>query len=147
MNISNIMCDIVKKISKNKNDRLLYGFYDGFVFYSPDGFVMYKIPENSFLLDAAKTFGNRAPCDVKRVFRPENSKPAVMGADLKKAEDGRTLVAIVNDECRVWIDRAFLKHFNKSCTFMIESPLKPVYVVENEDEVGLILPVRVKEGT
>ena len=58
MNIPDILCEIVKKISKNKNDRLLYAFYDGF--------VMYKIPENSFLLDAAKTFGDRAPFDVKR---------------------------------------------------------------------------------
>ena len=151
MNIPNILCEIVKKVSKNKNDRLLYAFYDGFVFYSPDGFVMYKIPENSFLLNATKTFGDRAPCDVKRVFRPENSKPAVMSADMR-FHNGKTLVAIENDESRVWINQAFLKKFNKNCGFLIGRPIDPVYIVEkdfvdNEDIVGLILPVRVKEAT
>ena len=58
-----------------------------------------------------------------------------------------SVVKITNDNTYAWINETYLKEFEVDCTFKISSPKSPVFVYEEDELVGLILPVHVKEAT
>ena len=149
MNILKILSDIIKRSEKPDPGRYLYAAEDGYVFYSPDGYVLYRIPEERFYLDIEKVFKNIAPTQVDRIWRPGDVRPAVRTGDVKikqVEEKPVTVVKIKNDSAAVWVNEKLLKNFAPDCDFLITNRFSPVYVVENDEPVGLVLPMKMESS-
>lgn len=73
-------------------------------------------------------------------------KEAYLSSNIKIIEGKKECVEIKNDSHKVYINRKYLEFFDKTCTFKIDGATRPVYVYEDDVMVGLILPIRLKEG-
>lgn len=148
MKITKIMTDLLKLIEKDKTVTINYGIDDDYVYLTPDGKRLHRIPKSSFLIDLSKALPNKAPLSNPRnFFRVDDIEDACKTDELKVIEGPkRTLVKLVSEKSYTWIDTNFLKEYEKDCTFKIGKPNQPVLVYESEELVGMVLPVRVKEG-
>ena len=152
MKVTKILTDLLKQVEKGDLSRVFYGADKEYTFYSPDGHRGYKIPSNRFLVDLEKALPNRAPvADFKKFLRDEDSYPAYKTNEIRKINNpyGKKTIDVVkisNGDKYAWINEVYLKEFDVDCTFKISSPKSPVFIYEDDELVGLILPVHVKEA-
>lgn len=128
--------------------RYLYCVSNGCVYYSPDGCVMYRIPENRFYLDINKIFKYIAPFDINTVWKPDGAKPASKTNDIKiimRDKKKFNAVKIMSESNFAWLDERLLKNFDSNCGFLITNSVSVVYIVENGEIVGLVMPIKIKE--
>ena len=138
----------MKRKETNDTCRYLYSILDGYVYYTPDGYVMYRIPESRFYLDIEKVFKDIPPFDIKALWKPDDAKRAYKTGDIKMMTQGKKLynvVKIKNESDTVWVDERLLKNFDFDCSFYITNSVSAVYLKENDELVGLCMPVKVKE--
>lgn len=57
----------------------------------------------------------------------------------------RTCVKLKNEDTFAWVDESRIKVFDKYATFYVIGPKKPVYVLENDELVGIVIPAMVRE--
>lgn len=142
MNVKKINKVILEALMKADN-QVKIGRYNEQFGVTVDGYYMVLINDCDFPFDPNKIKGNNL--DVKQ-FLNFNFKDAQLSSNIKVIEGKKECVEIKNESENVYINRKYLDFFDKTCTFRIDGKTKPVYVYENEELVGLIMPVRVKEG-
>lgn len=145
MDVTKIMTDLLKLVKKEKTVKCNYSIDDDYVYYTPDGYRMYRIPKNLWLIDMSKALPNKTPL-IKpgKFFEIGDAEDAKKTGELKAIEKG-TVVKLEGERSHVWINEAYLKEFDNGCTFKINEPKYPALVYESGELVGVILPVRVKE--
>lgn len=153
MNIIKIQSDLLKAKITDILYRVIYYKDEDCLCYSPDGSVLYKIPEKLFLLDENKIFGNILPIDIKRsypqLFADIDNETPVPKTDTMKTltdENGtRTVVKIKDETKTAWVNVKLLKNFDNDCHFVITGKYTPLYVIEDGVKVGLVLPYKMKD--
>ena len=150
MNIVKILSDLMKRRESLDPGKYLYAETGGYVYYSPDAVVMYRIPEDRFYLDVGKVFKDIAPFNVKSIWRPDEATLGELTGNLRillneKGKGNRTVVQIRNGSTVVWVNKKLLENFDRDCSFRITSRKDPVYVYENGEPVGFLLPVRMND--
>lgn len=145
MKLNKIYSDIIKSCLKDGN--ILLGFYEEKVFVSTDGYLGYFIPKNEFLLNIDILLNGRNSSTIVDSFKEsmKNSNEAHLTGDLKVIEDKKIkAVKIENSKTYAWVNEKYLVNF-ENATFKISSPISGVWVYEDEELVGLVMPVRVKD--
>lgn len=123
-----------------KKDKLLFSNENGYILMSPDGLVMYKLPQAKVPL----TF-SYSPSDLaEKVWESceqSGGYEKVTRRYIVEEEKPRCNLIILND--RVAIDKRLLKNFEPRSQLMIgEKSYNPVRVYEDEQMVGLVMPIR-----
>ena len=125
-----------------KNDRILIGKYEDKIAVSPDGFKLYLVPENDFVLDVEKVLHGRNEFTVAPLFNAErDAKPVSMTGEMRIIKE-RKCVKIGEK----YVDEKLLNGFEKPSFKTIDSLTSPIYVDENEKLCGLVMATRVKDG-
>lgn len=149
MNIQKINTEILK-MSFKKNSRVLIGIDDEKIFVCPDGYVAFILDSKDFKLDLKKILDGRPTTNIIKdhMKRITDSKSASIVDFLDVEDDKKKKIRVAqleNDETRAFVNTKYFKYFNNDARFKIISPTSQVYVYENEECVGFILPVRVGE--
>jgi hypothetical protein len=133
-----------------KNPRVLHeSLEDDKIMISPDGFVAFVINEKDFKLDANKLGGEPTQIMSALIKQRDNAKPAEIVGYIDHPTNKGEVAQIKNDETFTYVDKKYLKYFEKDATFSIVSPKSQVYVYEYENFVGFIMPIHpsvMKEG-
>ena len=148
MNIIKIQSDLMKRRETNDTCRYLYSVSNDYVYYSPDGFVMYRIPVNRFYLDVEKVFKDITHFNVKALWKPDDSKQAYKNGDVKIITQGKkqyNVLKIKNETDVVWVNERLLKNFDSDCSFYITNSISAVYIEENHELVGMVMPTKINE--
>lgn len=146
MKLTKIFTELLKLRDKNET-RLRYGIQDGFIYYTPDGNRMFKIPEKEFLIDLTKAFPSLVSLtNVKQLFDDKGTEPAIKTNEMKLTMDGKaTVVKFVSEKSYAWVNVKYLDYFTEEVTYKIIGRNKPVFVYEYGNLVGIILPVNMRE--
>ena len=149
MNIKKINEDVLK-MSFKKDSRILMTIDDEKISICPDGYVVFILEPSDFKLDIKKILNGRSPTKIMKKFVEaeyhmlSSVASLVDYRDIIDPDTGKTvhLARFENEETHASVNSEHLKYFSKDATFFISSPIKPVYVYENDVCVGFILPVR-----
>ena len=136
----------MKRRETNDAGRYFYNVSNDYVYYSPDGFVMYRIPENCFYLDVEKVFKDITPFNLKAVWNPDDSKHAYKTGDIKIMTHDKkqyNVVKIKNETDVVWVNERLLKNFDSDCSFYITNSISAVYIEENGEFVGIVMQTKI----
>lgn len=144
MKVTKILTDILKITGNSKKSVICsYGADREYVYWTPDGHRMYKIPQEDFLIDLGKAFPDKIPLNnPNKMFDDSNTESAVK-SNLIRVIGKENLVKIVSEKSHAWVNVDYLKEFEPDCHFRIIKPNAPVFVYEDEKLVAIVLPVRV----
>lgn len=146
MKINKIMTDLLKLVDKKKTLKCNYSVDDDYIYYIPDGVRMFKISKDQWLIDLKKALPDKTPLNNPgKFFKVENSYEEAYKAKELRTIDKNTAIKIESDNSHAWINIDFLKEFEQDCTFKIGKPNQPVFVYEQGEVVGMILPINIKE--
>lgn len=151
MKLANIQVDILRKdLSRRKDKRIHYAVDQkkGLIFCAPDATVGYFIKCEDFKIDVNKLN------NLEYHERIDYFYPAA--AIVEPAPKGNT-TTILNDKGKdititkignKWVNVKLLAYFDKNATFMSDpnSTTSTIWVYENDELCGLVLPERVPKG-
>lgn len=130
-----------------KTDKLLFSKTDedGYILMSPDGLVMYKVPR----VYVPFTFDGKHSPAAEKVWegceRESGYEKVTKRYIVESEKKPRRNLLILNN--RVAVDMKLLKNFEPRPQLMIgEKQFSPVRVYENEQMVGLVMPVNNWKG-
>lgn len=145
MKLAKIFKELISSWDK-KSNTVRYGIEDGYVYLVPDGYRMFKIPEEDFIIDMGKAFPSLGPLtNPKRMFNAEGTEEDKRSSILRITENKRTIVKIEGEKSYTWVNVKFLDYFEGEVTYRVSTPKAPVFVYENGEIVGIVLPVNFKE--
>lgn len=146
MKLVKIFTEILKMKEKDKS-QANYAIKDGFIYYIPDGHKMFKIPKHEFLIDIPKVLPWKTPLDnVSRLMNDNNATLATKTNEIKVIANGKIqVVKIENSNSYAWVNVKYLEYFDDKVSYKIIDPKNPVFVYENDELVGLVLPVFIGE--
>lgn len=134
---------------KHKDFHVAYSVTDNRVWVCPEGCWMMGIPKDQFYLDVDK---------IWKDFQPFKTETFLKDTwDLKPAVDTNTTIQVtefkkklnlhkfVVDGEEVYIQEKYLEFFDPDAHFEGRNSKAPLYVYENDELVGLILPVNHKK--
>ena len=137
---------------KHKNFNIYYFTTEDKVWMCPKGEWMIGVPKNQFYLDIDKIWKDVKPVQGETFLKDTG--------DLKPAVDTNSIVQVtickkkkmnlhkfVVDNEAIYVQEEYLKFFDPDATFKGTKHNAPLYVYENGELVGLILPVNHKEGS
>ena len=145
MQIEKICNSILK--SWFKGERITTGYYnDESVGITCDGKVVYFIPVRLFPLDIEQMICGRCLFEFEKILKePEKAEAAKLTNEIRVLE--KLKVQKLNSQNHeVWLNTDYLKYFSKDACFIIYGEKSPVKVYENHVLVGLVCPVKIKEG-
>lgn len=142
MKVINILTNLLKQICKDNVHNIIYGMDKDHVYITQDRCVAFKIPADKFLIDLSKALPKKIPiADFdKKFFYDRDSEDAVKTNEIRNISGGH-VVKIANNKTFAWVNEKYLKDFDKDCMFKIVAPKSPVFVYEEDEIVGLIMPV------
>lgn len=112
--------------------------------YITDAFFAICIPKDAFYLDVERVFRKQTPMSsMPSLFeKAQDAKKAIRTGTLEKV-DKRTLELFKVGEEDVWADTKLLDWFDNDeyVTYMGTDYKSPIYILEDGDVVGLVLPV------
>ena len=144
MKITKILTDLLKSVEKKKVLEINYSYQGDYIAFLPDGHRAYRIHKNDFLIDLAKALPDKQPLSLTNVFDDSHAQDAIKTNELREI-DKKTVVKIAGYNVHAWVNTAYLKEFEDDCTFKVTGEKCPVYVYEQGELVGLVLPVDIKE--
>lgn len=134
---------------KHKDFHVAYSVTDDRVWVCPEGYWMIGIPKDQFYLNVDK---------IWKDFQPFKTETFLKDTwDLKPAVDTNTTIQVtefkkklnlhkfVVDGEEVYIQEKYLEFFDPDAHFEGRNSKAPLYVYENDELVGLILPVNHKK--
>ena len=151
MKLANIQVDILKKDLSGLKDKRIHYAVDqkkDLIFCTSNSFVGYFIKGEDFKIDIDKL---NEPAYHERIdyFYPDAAivKPAPkenITTVLNNNGKDITITKIGNK----WVDVKLLAYFDKNATFMSDpnSTISPIWVYENDELCGLVLPRIVSKG-
>lgn len=157
MNYMKVQTDLLKAADardgwKHKPFNTLWFETDDRVFICPGGSVMIGIIKPRFFLDVSKIFKDVAPLTSGEQFLKSGQNTKLAGNThiiIDAVEHGKKMKLhkfMVDDE-PVYVQEDFLKYFEMDYSGFTGTDSKsPLYVWENDDIVGMIMPVNYKEN-
>ena len=151
MKLVNIQMDILKKdMSKLKDKRIHYAVdrKKDLIFCTPNPIVGYFIKCEDFKIDVDKL---NEPAYHERIdyLYPDAAivKPAPK-ENITKVFNSNGKDITITKIGNKWVDVKLLAYFDKDATFMSDpnSTTSMIWVYENDELCGLVIPVRVPEG-
>lgn len=125
-----------------KDDRIIIGEWEDKILVSPDGYKSYIVPADKFFLDVEKVLRGRPKFQTDSFIKQErDAKQIFMTNDVKILKNG-TVIKIGEK----WVDMKNLKAFENPQFTTTGSRFSPIYIYENSELVGFIMPVNVREG-
>ena len=131
---------------KNKLTRMKWGYLDddfNSLLFTIDGKSAVIIPTSKFYLTDAILDERKQWMQFNTVFKIDNDyvPASISGIEYEKQDTFCKLCS--ENGVEVWFNKRRLKYFDdKTLQFKIKSPVSPVMVYENNELVGLIMPVR-----
>lgn len=130
-----------------KTDKLLFSKTDedGYMLMTPDGLVMYRLPR----VNVPFTFDGKCSTVPEKIWesceRESGYEKVTKRYIVESEKKPRRNLLILNN--RVAVDMKLLKNFEPRPQLMIgEKQFSPVRVYENEQMVGLVMPVNNWKG-
>lgn len=146
MKIKKILSEVLNIVSNEKKKiKSNYGEDKDFIYWIPDGYRMYKIPQKDFLIDLRKALPDKTPLNDPQKFFNDSACELGIKTNEIKAIDKEQVVKIKGEKSHAWVNIKYLKEFESDCTFKIIDRKSPVFVYEYDKIVGLVLPVKIKE--
>ncbi len=151
MKLANIQTNILKKdLSRLKDKRIHYAVdkKKDLIFCTPDSIVGYFIKGADFKIDVNKL---NEPAYHERIdyFYPDATivKPAVKENITRVFNSNGKDIAITKIGNK-WVNVKLLAYFDKDATFATDpnSTISMIWVYEDDELCGLIMPIRVPEG-
>lgn len=135
---------------KHKDFNIYYFITEDKVWIIPKGQWIIGIPKNQFYLDIDKIWKDVKPLQGETFLKSTR--------DLKPVVDTNSIVQVtifqkkmnlhkfMVDDKTIYVKEERLKFFDTDSHFEGSDSRSPLYVYENNELVGLILPVNYKEG-
>ena len=151
MKLANIQVDILKKdLSRSKDKRIHYAVDQkkGLIFCTSNSTVGYFIKGEDFKIDIDKL---NEPAYHERIdyFYPDITvvKPAPK-ENITEVFNNNGKDITITKIGNKWVNVKLLAYFDKDATFMSDpnSTISMIWVYENDELCGLVMPVRVPEG-
>lgn len=114
----------------------------------PEGHYIMAIWKGLFYLDKEKIFKGKAPFNGEYLINPDNLETAVdTHSTVTLTGLKKCLHKFTVGEESVFLDENNLKYFDlNSSTFKGTNRKSPIYIYENEEMVGAVLPVNYMEA-
>lgn len=143
MKVTKILTDLLKAVEKNKTLKIKYSYDGDYVCYTPDGNRMFRIYKDDFLIDITKALPETAPIMLRGIFDDSHSEDAFKTNEIRVIDKKKTIIKIAGLSASnyAWINTDYLKEFDDNCTFRINGEKNPVFIYEQDELVGLIMPV------
>lgn len=142
MKIKKVYDEIIKASLNNEKAIIHLGKIEDKIAISTDGFIMYFVPEKDFIFDAEKILRGRSKFNANELTKDEpKAKPIGKTGEMKELL-GKIAVKIGDK----WINEKFLKVFENPEFKTTDNYIEPIYVYEKGELVGLIMPIRVRDG-
>lgn len=142
MKLDKIYNEVVKEVLKS-NHRVTMGCIDNdTIGITTNGFIMYFIPKNEFLLDTDVLIKNRVNNVSLDLFKEPKDLKEVVKTNVYCKQGKNTLVKIGDK----YFNEKYLKNFEEYASFKTTDKLNtPLYVYEDDVLVGLVLPVKLSD--
>ena len=151
MKLANIQTDILKKdLSRLKDKRIHYAIdrKKDLIFCAPNSIVGYFIKSEDFKIDIDK-LNDLAYHEHIYYFYPDAAivKPALK-ENITKVFNTNGKDITITKIGNKWVDVKLLAYFDKDATFMSDpnSTISTIWVYENDELCGLVIPARVPKG-
>lgn len=147
MKVTKIMTDLLKLVEKKKTMTCNYGMDDNYIYFTPDGYRIFKICKPLFLIDLKKALPDKIPLvNPGYFFKADNLEDGKKTGEMRIIDDLKgTVTKIESEHSHAWVNEKYLKEFDTDCSFKIGTPKQPVLIYEHDEVVGVICPVNVKE--
>lgn len=143
MNIINAQVEVLKESLKNKNT-VIYGVLLDNVIIG-NGNRLYIIPKKKCGVDLTNIDRNNVKImqeSTLKNFINDNLYENVTLTDVKKVVNKKTLRVFSNCNENIYVDESLLKYFDlENSTFKGRNKKSPIYIYEDYNMVGLVLPV------
>ena len=142
MKLKKVYDEIIKASLNNDKAKIFLGKLEDKIAVSTDGFIMYFVPEKDFIFDIEKILRGRGRFNAKELTKDEpNAKPASRTGETKELL-GKIAVKIGDK----WVNEKYLKAFENPTFKNTDNYIDPVYVYEGDELVGLVMPIRIRDG-
>ena len=143
MNIINAQVEVLKEALKNKNT-VIYGVVlDNVIIGNCNR--LYIIPKKECGVDLTNIYNNNVKIMQEsslKILINDNLFENVTLTDDKKVVDKKTLRVFTKGDENIYVDESLIKHFDlERSTFKGKNRKSPIYIYENYNMVGLVLPV------
>lgn len=103
-----------------------------------NGIVLVIIPEKWFMLDSSKFMvGN----SMMEHFKHEEGTPIVSTKCIKQIDKIKAEIFKTQDGREVYINCDYVKYFDSDCIMYQEKQKSPIFVVRDEQVVGLVMEI------
>lgn len=138
----NIQRDYLKKMING--ECIVFQEDEDFI-YVGDGFVAHKFLKEECFLNFGNSSENIKELDIKRLLNDTkfNKVDLALTSDMKMVQKDivQKLESTDKEKIEVWLNTKFLKNFENP-TFRGSDGISPVVVFEENEIVGVVLPVR-----
>lgn len=147
MKVTKIMTDLLKLVEKKKTTTCNYGMDENYIYFTPDGYRIFKIYKPLFLIDLKKALPNKIPfVNPSNFFKADNCEDGKKTGEMRVIDDWKeTIIKIESEHSHAWVNEKYLKEFDRDCSFKIGTPKQPVLIYEHDEVVGVVCPVNLKE--
>ena len=143
MNIINAQIEVLKEALKNKNTVIYGALLDNVIIGNSNR--LYIIPKKECGVDLTSIDNNNVKIMQEVALKSildDNQFENVTLTDDKKVVDKKTLRVFNKGDENIYVDESLIKHFDlENSTFKGKNRKSPIYIYENYNMVGLVLPV------
>lgn len=146
LNTLRIQRELLKKLTKGETERIAIQESEQLIYITLNYHSVVIIPKKEFFIDITKT-PKIIKSNVFDSFIKLQSKAtaAYKTKEAKLISDKIIATKITDGTIDVWLDVDLLKDFGTDVSFKIIDSKTPVFVYENENLVGIVLPIRIAE--
>ena len=138
MKIKKVYDEIIKASLNNEKAIIHLGKTEDKIAISTDGFIMYFVPEKDFIFDIEKILRGRGSFNAKELTKNETNAKTVS----KTGEMAELLGKIAVKIGDKWVNEKYLKAFENPTFKTTDNYIDPVYVYEDDELVGLVMPIQ-----
>lgn len=144
------MNDVFKQVTANaikgkSKQKIFFGEYQDKIGICIDGFVLYLVPKDLCLIDTSKHGNNM---DIEKFFKdiPEyNCTVTDEFESFNKIGKQIQIQKFINNDLEIesWVDTNLIKYLD-SFSVKFQKSISPVFLYEEEELVGLVMPINRK---
>ena len=143
MNIINAQVEVLKEALNEKKHKVIYGTLDDKVIIGND-IRLYVISKEECAIDLTNIAYVQVlqESTLKSLVNDNEFDMITLTNDIKILDDKRTLRVFTNGKENIYLDERLIKNFDlKQSTFKGKNARNIVYIYEDYNMVGLVLPV------
>ena len=147
MNIINAQVEVLKEaLNGKRKHKVIYGTLDDKVIIGNDT-RLYVIHKEECAIDLTNVACVQVlqESTLKNFVNDNESTEIELANDIKKLDDKITVRVFTNGKENIYLDERLIKNFDlKNSTFKGRNRKSPIYIYEDYNMVGLVLPILVK---